>query len=93
MIRFATVKELRQDTPRLLAEIGTGERFVITKRGKPVAVLAPFAPRDEPRQPARPFAEAWEEIESCPPRQRTRLCHGGRGARPLPAAAGCKLAT
>ena len=64
MVRFATVKELRQDTPRLLAEIGTGERFVITKRGKPVAVLAPFAPRDEPRQPVRPFAEAWEEIES-----------------------------
>ena len=64
MLRFATVKELRQDTPRLLAEIGTGERFVITKRGKPVAVLAPFAARDEPRQPVRPFAEAWEEIES-----------------------------
>ena len=40
MVKFATVKELRQDTPRLLAEIGTGERFVITRRGKPVAVLA-----------------------------------------------------
>ena len=64
MVRFATVKELRQDTPRLLAEIGTGERFVITKRGKPVAVLAPFTPREEPLQPVRPFAEAWEEIES-----------------------------
>ena len=64
MVRFATVKELRQDTARLLAEIGTGERFVITRRGKPVAVLAPFTPPQEPRQPVRPFAEAWEEIES-----------------------------
>ena len=64
MVRFATVKELRQDTPRLLAEIGTGERFVITRRGKPVAVLAPFTPPKEPARPVRPFAEAWEEIES-----------------------------
>ena len=64
MVRFATVKELRQDTTRLLAEIGTGERFVITRRGKPVAVLAPFAVPGEPRQPVGTFAEAWEEIES-----------------------------
>ena len=35
-----------------------------TTRGKPVAVLAPFTLREEPLQPVRPFAEAWEEIES-----------------------------
>ena len=64
MVRFATVKELRQETPRLLAEVDAGGRFVITKRGKPVAVLGPFAPPDEPRPPVRPFAEAWKEIES-----------------------------
>ena len=64
MVRFATVKELRQETPRLLAEVDAGGRFVITRRGKPVAVLGPFAPHDEPRPPVRPFAEAWEEIES-----------------------------
>ena len=93
MVRFATVKELRQDTPRLLAEIGTEERFVITRRGKPVAVLAPFTPRDEPRAPARPFAEAWEEIESVLLESCTPLCHGGGGARPLQAAADFELAT
>ena len=64
MVKLVTVKELRQETLRLLAEVDAGGRFVITRRGKPVAVLVPFAPPDEPHPPVRPFPEAWEEIES-----------------------------
>ena len=64
MARFATVKELRQDTVRLLAEVDASRRFVITRRGKPIAFLVPFASPDESHPPVRPCAEAWEEFKS-----------------------------
>ena len=64
-MQFATVKELRQDLRRLLERVGEGERVIITKRGKPVAVLSPFPAEGEEALPIslRPFAEAWAEIE------------------------------
>lgn len=37
-------RELRNDSSRVLARVQAGERFVITNRGRPVAVLAPPAP-------------------------------------------------
>lgn len=65
-MEFATVKELRQDLKRLLARVDAGEQVIITRRGKPVAVLSPFALEADPQveePPLRPFEEAWEEIE------------------------------
>ncbi len=67
-MKFATVKELRQDLKRLLERVGGGEQVIITRRGKPVAVLSPFPleVEEEPSVPIplRPFAEAWAEIEA-----------------------------
>jgi antitoxin (DNA-binding transcriptional repressor) of toxin-antitoxin stability system len=39
---------------------------IITRRGKPVAVLSPFALEEEQYVPIplRPFEEAWAEIEA-----------------------------
>lgn len=37
-------RELRNDSSRVLARVQAGERFVITNRGRPVAILAPPAP-------------------------------------------------
>jgi len=45
------VYEAKTRLPRLLDQVGRGERVTITRHGKPVAVLVPFAAR------ARPVAE------------------------------------
>jgi prevent-host-death family protein len=65
-MQFATVKELRQDLKRLLERVGGGEQVIITRRGKPVAVLSPFPAEEEGALPLslRPFEEAWAEIEA-----------------------------
>ena len=38
--------EAKTHLPRLLRRVQTGERFVITKHGRPVAELVPFRPTD-----------------------------------------------
>jgi prevent-host-death family protein len=65
-MQFATVKEVRQDLKRLLQSVDAGEQVIITRRGKPVAVLSPFDLEADPKveePPLRPFAEAWAQIE------------------------------
>lgn len=37
------IRELRQDLSRYLRRVRAGERLVVTDRGRPLAVLAPFA--------------------------------------------------
>jgi prevent-host-death family protein len=37
------VRELRQDLSRYLRRVRAGERLVVTERGRPLAVLAPWA--------------------------------------------------
>jgi prevent-host-death family protein len=37
------VRELRQDLSRYLRRVRNGERFVVTERGHPLAVIAPWA--------------------------------------------------
>ena len=64
-VKFANTKELRQDLKDLLEEVCEGERIVITRRGKPVAVLSPFTLEASPEEESlRPYQEAWAEIES-----------------------------
>ncbi len=38
--------EAKTHLPRLLRRVQTGERFVITRHGRPVAELVPFRPTD-----------------------------------------------
>ncbi len=38
--------EAKTHLPRLLRRVQTGERFVITKHGQPIAELVPFRPTD-----------------------------------------------
>ncbi len=64
IVKYATVKEFRHDVRRLLAEVDAAGRFVTIQRGKPVAILGPVAPVDEPRPLLRPCTGAWVEIES-----------------------------
>jgi len=37
------IRELRQDLSRYLRRVRAGERLVVTERGRPMAVIAPWA--------------------------------------------------
>ncbi len=46
MVKLATVRELKNRTTALIREAEKGKAVVVTRRGKPVATLKSFEPRD-----------------------------------------------
>lgn len=46
MPKFATVRELKNQTTSLIREAERGKTVVVTRRGKPVAALKPFEQKD-----------------------------------------------
>ena len=44
-MRTVSAREANQQFARILGEASAGEEIVITRRGKPVAVLAPYRPQ------------------------------------------------
>lgn len=46
MPKFATVRDLKNQTTALIREAETGKGVVVTRRGKPVATLKAFAQKD-----------------------------------------------
>jgi prevent-host-death family protein len=46
MAKFATVRELKNQTTALLREAEKGKAVIVTRRGKPVATLKPFERND-----------------------------------------------
>lgn len=60
-------RELRNDSSRVLARVQAGERFVITNRGLPVAVLTPAAP---PATELERLRESGRTRRATPPRRR-----------------------
>lgn len=58
---FASTKELRLHTKGILERVKRGERFAITYRGKPVALLVPVD-SGEFEGSLRPYEEAWADI-------------------------------
>jgi len=59
-----TAKQLKQRTGEIIKRLKSGERFTLTHRGKPVAVISPFLSKEERFSPGlRSFDEAWEDIE------------------------------
>jgi prevent-host-death family protein len=51
------VRELKENAPRLVQRAARGERIVITRHGKSVAVLSPVTPDD--RVAAHPSLSSW----------------------------------
>jgi prevent-host-death family protein len=68
--------EAKTHLPRLLARVAKGESILITRRGQPVAVLAPA-----PRRSAREVREVIEEFKAYSQRQGRTLA--GLDARQL----------
>jgi len=60
MDRFLTATEARQQLLRLLDEVQGGERVVITRRGKPAAVVIDF----ERLQLLTELARLWQDPQS-----------------------------
>jgi len=59
-----TAKQLKQRTGEIIKRLKSGERFTLTHRGKPVAVIAPSLSEVEIiSSNLRSFDEAWEDIE------------------------------
>lgn len=70
-MRSVSAREANQQFARILGEAANGEEIVITRRGRPVAVLSPYRP------PARtPEQEA--AIQRVVKLMRRGLVHDGR---------------
>jgi prevent-host-death family protein len=54
MAKFATVRDLKNQTTALIREAEKGRAVVVTRRGKPVATLKPFEQKDLEKQPRYP---------------------------------------
>jgi len=50
MPKYATVRELKNQTTALIREVEKGKPIVVTRRGKPVVTLKPFEPQDKESQ-------------------------------------------
>lgn len=61
-MRYVTAKELRLHTRQILEQARRGDQVAVTFRGKPIALLVPFD--DGGGLSARPYDEAWTEIEA-----------------------------
>jgi antitoxin (DNA-binding transcriptional repressor) of toxin-antitoxin stability system len=61
-MRTASVRDLRQNFPRVMAWIADGEQVAITMRRKVVARLVPERPQARHKPPAPDFAAISREI-------------------------------
>lgn len=62
-MKSCSARELKNHTGEILRKVGGGEKILITKRGKPCAVLSPIGNEQLTRKDIRPFQEAWDDIE------------------------------
>jgi len=82
------IRELRGSLTSTLRRVESGERIEITRDGKPVAVVAPYAPRELDRliaegraTPGRPFEARAPTIEWPLDRSSTEIISEGRKDR------------
>jgi prevent-host-death family protein len=71
MAKFATVRDLKNQTTALIREAEKGKAVVVTRRGKPVATLKPFDKKDleeEERYPTSAYDNLKRQILSKYPR-------------------------
>jgi prevent-host-death family protein len=63
-----TQRQLRNDSARIMNSVEAGERFTVTRRGRPVAQLAPVLPPAPERGPRTfvPTQELFEAFRNAP---------------------------
>ena len=62
-MKSVSAKELKNRTGEILRQVERGGKILITKRGKPCALLSPVEEGQLPALDLRPFEEAWADIE------------------------------
>ena len=62
-MKSISAKELKNRTGEVLRRVEEGEKVVITKRGKPCAMLSPVTEEQIVSDGLRSYSEAWEDIE------------------------------
>jgi prevent-host-death family protein len=62
-LRSITARELKNRTGAALRAVRRGETLLVTFRGKPAAVVAPYQAAKAERQDVRSYEEAWADIE------------------------------
>ena len=62
-MKSCSAKELKNHTGEILRQVGSGEKVLITKRGKPCAILSPVENGQVANKRVRSFQEAWSGIE------------------------------
>jgi prevent-host-death family protein len=62
-MKSISAKELKNRTGDVLRRVGRGEKVLVTKRGKPCAVLSPVEGDRSFWAQLRPYNEAWEDIQ------------------------------
>ena len=71
MAKYATVRDLKNQTTALIREAEKGKAVIVTRRGKPVATLKPFEQRDvedNKRYPTSAFDALKKRIVALHPR-------------------------
>lgn len=65
-MQFATSKELSHNTGKIIHNIQKGDRYIITYRGKPMAVMIPYKNSDGLTGDliSKSYEEAWQDIEN-----------------------------
>jgi prevent-host-death family protein len=62
-MKSITAKELKNRTGDVLRRVEKGEKVVITKRGKPCAIISPLKDEEFLRMQVGPYKNAWKDIE------------------------------
>lgn len=62
-MKSISAKELKNRTGDVLRRVGKGEKVLVTKRGKPCALLSPVEKDRSLSAELRPYHEAWEDIQ------------------------------
>ncbi len=62
-MQFLSSKELRLRAGEVIQKIKKGERYIITYRGKPVALMLPFNSETVEEIVPRAYEEAWADLE------------------------------
>ena len=63
MIKFTTSKDLRLRTGDIINSVKKGDRYIVTYRGKPVALMLPFSDQNVSELTPRLYEVAWADIE------------------------------
>jgi prevent-host-death family protein len=62
-MKSITAKQLKNSTGDVLRRVGRGEKVLVTKRGKPCALISPVGAQKTPLAELNDYESAWNDIE------------------------------